>query len=161
MCADCHSTKLQKNYDLDRKEYNTTWSGIDVSCEACHGPASNHLDWAKNNTTDIKNKGFSIVFDKSIYADGIGNSVTDDVKHNHSKKKNTEIEMCAKCHSRRSTNFPDSRPEHKLLNNYQPALLTEPLYHVDGQVNDEVFVYGSFLQSKMYQIGRASCRESG
>ncbi|MBT8145715.1 MAG: cytochrome c family protein, partial [Gammaproteobacteria bacterium] len=46
MCADCHSTNLQKGYDPDTKTYNTTWSGIDVGCEACHGPASNHVSWA-------------------------------------------------------------------------------------------------------------------
>ncbi|MCB9028378.1 MAG: hypothetical protein H6545_04575 [Bacteroidales bacterium] len=45
MCADCHSTNLKKNYDPVTKTYNTTWSEIDVSCEACHGPASEHLVW--------------------------------------------------------------------------------------------------------------------
>jgi hypothetical protein len=40
MCADCHSTNLKKNYDLPSNTYNTTWSEINVSCEACHGPAA-------------------------------------------------------------------------------------------------------------------------
>ena len=26
--------------------YETTWSEMDVSCEACHGPGSRHVDWA-------------------------------------------------------------------------------------------------------------------
>ena len=47
MCAECHSTNLKKNYDNETKTYHTTWSEIDVSCEACHGPASEHLVWAK------------------------------------------------------------------------------------------------------------------
>jgi len=34
-----------------------------------------------------------------------------------------------------------------------PALLDENLYFADGQILDEVYVYGSFLQSKMYQAG--------
>ncbi len=46
MCADCHSTNLRKNYDPVKKTFSTTWSEIDVSCEACHGPASEHLKWA-------------------------------------------------------------------------------------------------------------------
>jgi len=46
MCADCHSTNLKKNYDPVNGSFNTTWSEIDVSCEACHGPASAHLEWA-------------------------------------------------------------------------------------------------------------------
>ena len=47
MCADCHSTDLRKNYDLTSDTYATTWSDIDVSCEACHGPGSRHVAWAK------------------------------------------------------------------------------------------------------------------
>ena len=38
MCADCHSTNLQKNFDVATRTYHTTFSEIDVSCEACHGP---------------------------------------------------------------------------------------------------------------------------
>ena len=44
MCADCHSTNLRKNYDLANDSYATKWSEIDVSCESCHGPGSNHVD---------------------------------------------------------------------------------------------------------------------
>ena len=47
MCADCHSTNLEKNYDSASNTYNTTWSEINVGCEACHGPASEHVDQAK------------------------------------------------------------------------------------------------------------------
>jgi cytochrome c553 len=47
MCAECHSTNLKKNYDIQSDSYQTTWSEIDVSCEACHGPASQHVQWAE------------------------------------------------------------------------------------------------------------------
>ena len=46
-CADCHSTNLQKNYDLATNTYATGWTDIDVACEACHGPGSRHVAWAK------------------------------------------------------------------------------------------------------------------
>ena len=47
MCAECHSTNLKKNYDPDQDIYQTSWSEIDVSCEACHGPGSRHVAWAE------------------------------------------------------------------------------------------------------------------
>ena len=47
MCAQCHSTGLRKKYDLSKDAYATTWFEIDVSCEECHGPGSNHVAWAK------------------------------------------------------------------------------------------------------------------
>ena len=48
MCAECHSTNLRKNYDLAKDSYATTWSEINVSCESCHGPGSNHVAWAQS-----------------------------------------------------------------------------------------------------------------
>jgi len=47
-CADCHSTNLQKNYDLAANTYATSWTDVDVSCEACHGPGSRHVAWANS-----------------------------------------------------------------------------------------------------------------
>ena len=46
MCAECHSTNLKKGYEIEKNRFNTTWSEIDVSCEACRGPGSDHVDWA-------------------------------------------------------------------------------------------------------------------
>ena len=40
-----------------------------------------------------------------------------------------------------------------LLDGYRPSLLDPGLYHADGQIDGEVYNYGSFLQSKMYAAG--------
>ena len=29
---------------------NTSWTMIDVGCQACHGPGSNHIKWAQSGT---------------------------------------------------------------------------------------------------------------
>jgi hypothetical protein len=39
-CAECHSTNLRKGYDAASDTYRTTYSEINVACEACHGPGS-------------------------------------------------------------------------------------------------------------------------
>ncbi len=46
-CAACHSTNLKKGYDAASNTYKTTFSEINVACEACHGPGSRHTEWAK------------------------------------------------------------------------------------------------------------------
>ena len=46
-CAACHSTNLKKGYDAASNTYKTTFSEINVACEACHGPGSRHVEWAK------------------------------------------------------------------------------------------------------------------
>ena len=134
MCAECHSTNLLKGYDPESKTFETTWSEIDVSCEACHGPGSRHVDWAEIQPMarpDIADYGLV------IRTSGIDNR--------------QQVELCAPCHSRRTElgDYDHTRPD--FLDNLLPALLRENLYHADGQIRDEVYVYGSFVQSKMYQ----------
>ena len=66
------------------------------------------------------------------------------------------MEVCAACHSRRGELSAKPVPGQPHLDHYLPALLREGLYHADGQQLDEVFVVGSFRQSKMYRMG-VSC----
>ena len=162
MCADCHSTDLKKNYDPGSDRYSTTWSEIDVSCEACHGPASRHIAWAGDPQTTIPDKGFAVAFDERSNATWKIDPVTGNARRSPAKTTQTEIEVCAQCHSRRSTTFPGAKPGDALLNHFRVSLLTEPLYHADGQPDGEAYVYGSFIQSKMYRAGVtcSDCHES-
>jgi len=132
----CHSTNFQKNYDQKTKTYHTTWSEINVGCQACHGPGKQHLEWAKDalsgKANNIKNKGFILQ-----------NKIT-----SHQK-----IEVCASCHSRRHKVSANDEYGEPLFDHFMPALLRNDLYYPDGQIKDEVFVYGSFLQSKMHRAG--------
>ncbi len=136
MCAECHSTNLVKGYDPASDSYQTTWSEVDVSCEACHGPGSRHVAWAEvppMGRAPLANAGLV------MKTSGIGNREL--------------VELCAPCHSRRTElgDYDHRRPE--LLDNHLPVLLAEGLYHPDGQILDEDFEYGSFVQSKMFRMG--------
>ena len=134
-CAECHSTDLKKNYDLKTNTYHTTYSEIDVSCEACHGPASLHVKLAKS---------------QSLFWDRIHGYGLSKIK---SLDPTPQIETCAKCHARRSEVHPDFRPGKRFADFYNTSLLREGLYYADGQIQDEVYVYGSFLQSRMHREG--------
>jgi tetratricopeptide (TPR) repeat protein/formylmethanofuran dehydrogenase subunit E len=136
MCAECHSTRLTKGFDPDTGAYQTTWFEIDVGCEACHGPGSKHLAWAdKPPFARIKTENYEL----EVHTD---------------RPENTEqIKLCAPCHSRRFQLGDNRHTEGELLDLMIPQLLREGLYYPDGQILDEVYVYGSFVQSKMYQHG--------
>ena len=155
MCADCHSTNLQKNYNATTNTYATTWSEIDVSCEACHGPASRHVRWAQDehSRNNFVNKGFALNFDERKGSSWVFDLQTGMAKRSPAKHTNKEIETCAPCHSRRVTMYPDYRPGDRFLDNFQVSFLDAPLYYADGQIDGEVYVYGSFVQSKMYNAG--------
>ena len=137
MCADCHSTDLKKNYNLEKDRYETTWSDINVGCEACHGPGSNHVSWADEN------RGETEASESTLYKKGITVLASEA----------DEINTCSKCHSRRSILAEEFIPGQSFLHFYMPALLDSNLYYSDGQILDEVYVYGSFLQSKMHHRG--------
>ena len=64
-----------------------------------------------------------------------------------------ELDTCAACHSRRRMIVKDAAPGAPLLDAYAPTVLEPGLYHADGQIDGEVFEYGSFMQSRMHAAG--------
>ena len=134
MCADCHSTNLHKNFNSETNTYNTKYSEINVSCEACHGPGEAHVKFYKSNSKGLPPKMY------------IGDTLN----------PKELVDKCARCHSRRSEITKVFDYEGIFYDHYFPNLLIDPFYELDGQIKDEDYVYGSFLQSKMYHYG-VSC----
>lgn len=158
MCAECHSTNLRRNYDLANDRFATTWSEIDVSCEACHGPGSEHVAWAERaaagaSADDASNGLFVSLWDRRDVSWGFEAEAVTASRTPAPPAYRTEVETCAPCHSRRAPIGDGFDPGRPLLDGYRLSLLTEPLYHADGQIKDEVYVYGSFLQGRMYRAG--------
>jgi Flp pilus assembly protein TadD/nitrate/TMAO reductase-like tetraheme cytochrome c subunit len=156
MCADCHSTNLQKNYDAGSQHFDTRWSEINVSCEACHGPGSVHNTWAAKDAAAQaldKTRGLVVSLDERRGVSWQMDSVTGTAQRSTPRDSTTEIQVCAQCHARRAAIASDYVPGHAFMDAYRPALLTERLYYPDGQIKDEVYVYGSFIQSKMHHAG--------
>jgi hypothetical protein len=144
-CAECHATGFEKNYDHSTRTYASNQVEIGVGCEACHGPGSAHVAWAERLDTTREPPpplgGFTVDFADT----------------------EATIQQCATCHSRREAhgdgNPVPGTPYHDA---YTLALLRPGQYHADGQILDEVFDYGSFLQSKMYAagVGCIDCHEA-
>ena len=140
-CAECHATGYEKRYAPLTRRYSSVQAEKGVGCEACHGPGSAHVAWARDR------KGFDPT--AWIGVNAVGFTISFDRKN-----AKAEIQQCAGCHSRREPLGADSpRAGGPFADNYKLALLREGLYHADGQIRDEVYVHGSFLQSKMYGRG--------
>lgn len=142
-CAACHSTALEKRYAPDEDRFATRWSDIDVGCEACHGPGSLHAAAPEVVPAGLpaterawRRGADAATAARTGAASGAG-----------------EIDVCAQCHARRAQLDDALAPGEPLLDRFVPARLDEGLYHADGQILDEVFVYGSFVQSAMYRAG--------
>ncbi|MDX1389423.1 MAG: multiheme c-type cytochrome, partial [Acidobacteriota bacterium] len=157
MCAECHSTDLEKNYDVEKDEYHTTWFEIDVSCEACHGPGSDHVEWARDleRRHAVPKGPNGLVVDLGSIADAqwIVDPETGLARRDPPRVDPIEIETCGRCHSRRGVFHEPYEFGKPLLDTHLPARIDGRLYWADGQILEEVYVYGSFLQSRMYRHG--------
>ena len=135
-CAECHATGYTRNYDATTRTYSPKLAEIGVGCEACHGPGAAHVAWAKSPDLPLA---------KGLAPFGLTADLT---------LEDTELGTCMTCHSRREAlqdgNPVPGTPYH---DSYTLSLLRPGLYHPDGQILDEVFEGGSFLQSKMHAKG--------
>ncbi|WP_392889083.1 tetratricopeptide repeat protein [Pseudomonas migulae] len=132
MCVECHTTGYKRNFDAEKNTFASHWNSLGVGCQACHGPASNHLEWTAKKT-DLIHAGFAV-----------------DLKD---KDATVEIETCARCHARRAPLGDGFTVGKRLMDDYLPSTLTRELYALDGKIKDEVFEHGSFAQSKMFDKG--------
>lgn len=157
MCAECHSTDLRKNYDQASHGYRTTWAELDVSCEACHGPGSQHVVFAEkqpgHDRIAPETLGLTHRLDERRGVSWPIQAASGNATRSSPRTTTREIETCARCHARRGQWFGDYEPGQPLMNTHLPALLRAGLYHADGQIDGEVYEYGSFLQSRMFQAG--------
>lgn len=81
-------------------------------------------------------------------------NIGDKTAHWQGKERdNSFMGNCFACHSLSSPLTDGFKHGKVFLDQFTPQLLQAPLYYTDGQINDEVCVHGSFLQSKMYRAG--------
>ncbi|MGC9452715.1 MAG: ammonia-forming cytochrome c nitrite reductase subunit c552 [Oceanipulchritudo sp.] len=126
-CAYCHMTEYRKNYDVVEDVYNSEWVHMAIGCSQCHPGMDTHLSQIRNGNNDFK--------------EGLGN-----VQY---------METCATCHARRDQMTADRfAPGDRFDDHYQLTLADiEGIYHPDGQVIGENYVFGSLTMSKMGTAG--------
>lgn len=154
-CADCHSTGVTQRPSSRPSSSasssassgassataspGASFQAINVTCQACHTVDATHLQ-----------QGGPLSSASPVApAHKTGGAI---------QQSHQSVERCSSCHARRypiadAAEASASTGEIPLLDQYVPELLREGLYHADGQIQDEVFEVGSFVQSRMYQQG--------
>lgn len=139
-CATCHQTGFDKGYDFASRTYRSHWSDLTAGCESCHGPGKDHVEAARQ-----------------------GNPRQSLMPKLGPGQQENELNVCGPCHARRDA-FSQAQPPagSPFSDHYALSLLTPDLYFGDGQQNAEVFILGSFLQSKMKAKGVtcSNCHEA-
>jgi len=131
MCAECHNTRLRKNYDETTDTYHTAMAEMTVGCEACHGPLKAHNEWQKQ-------------YGKSGKADPTLKKLS----------RQQTVDNCAFCHSLRSGLTGDFKPGDDFSEHAQLLMVdASERYYADGQIRGEDYEYASFLSSRMHARG--------
>ena len=123
-CAVCHMTGFRKNFDPRTDSYASTWDEMGIGCAQCHGDLAGHA------------------------------AAGGPVPEKQRISTNRYLAVCASCHSRREELTPDFKPGEAYHDHFRLALADqENIYYADGQVRDEDFEFGSFVQSRMFHKG--------
>ena len=127
-CAYCHTTEYKKNYDFETDAYTSRWVRQGIAGAECHDGLDRHVRSARNGNPQPTLAPSS---------------------------PQTVMENCATCHSRRDQLTADAHdPGERYHDHFALSLPDQPgLYYADGQIRDEVFVYGSFVHSRMGHAG--------
>ena len=162
MCAECHSTGLMKNYSATTNRFSTEWAELDVACEACHGPGSEHVEWVEAvaggsapspGAAGASDRGLLLHFEPHDPAAWTPDPATGTALPRERPRRDGQLDACSRCHARRTAITAGYLHGQPLLDTHEPALLEEGLYFADGQIREEVYVWGSFVQSAMYRAG--------
>ena len=143
MCADCHSRGFERGYDVESDQFQSRFDAINVDCLSCHVIAEDH-GVASN----------AEVGEKAQVTGGWVRPAGAAIAHwQGPSRASVSMDTCFACHSLRTSLTDGFRAESVFLDHFRPEPVLPPHYQPDGQIDGEVYVYGSFLQSKMYAAG--------
>lgn len=157
-CASCHATDLRKGFAAEAGgTYATTAAAAGVACEACHGAGARHVAWARGQgrPEDAATRGLAVRFPRDAAAGRwvMPPGPRGTVRWAGAPRMTPVNDVCAGCHARRREIAAERAPDQAFLDGHVPALLEPGLYHADGAILDEVFEWGSFVQSRMHRAG--------
>jgi tetratricopeptide (TPR) repeat protein len=169
VCADCHVTAYRKRFAAERNQFESRWEELGVGCESCHGPGQEHVRWAAaregeaptptdagapdSSPPSRASMGLAAQLDERVGVTWSIDPATGNGVRSVPRTTSRELDVCAPCHARRSAITEAYVAGEPFLDHYRPVLLDAGLYYADGQQRDEVFSWGSFLQSRMHAKG--------
>ena len=138
-CFNCHVSQLATNYDLATDSYKTTWSEPGISCESCHGPASEHL--------------------RVMEQDPEGGHDVKDLKIIRTRdfKAAQMNDMCATCHAKMVPISTSFKPGDAFFDHFDLITLEHLDFYPDGRDLGENYTLTSWLASPCIRSGKLDC----
>ena len=158
MCADCHSTGVRRGFDPESNRFSTSFTGVAVECTSCHLPHA----IASGPSEEFSDESARLMGGPAAAGEGISDPTgghwvlgpTDRIASWVGVPRSEQpMEQCYACHALRAPLRDGIELGEPFLDQFKPELLRAPFYSATGQIEEEVFVYGSFEQSRMRAAG--------
>ncbi len=137
-CFSCHVSQLATNYEPATDSYSTVWAEPGVSCETCHGPASEHVKAFEGLAPGAKPKDWKIISVKSL-------------------SKERRNDLCSSCHAKASPLWTSFGPGDRFFDHFDLTTLESPDYYPDGRDLGENYTLTSWRMSPCTKSGRIDC----
>jgi len=149
-CYSCHVSRGQKNFDVEKLGYHTTWQDFGINCESCHGPGREHI--ARAAAPQVK------VMDADRRA-----RIKEAIINPAQLDPANSTMICAQCHSFRDIYADNFKSGANYYDFFMPVMeyrlpaSEDPAYWPDGrprQLANEAF---GLWQSQCFLKGGATC----
>ncbi|RPJ38544.1 MAG: tetratricopeptide repeat protein [Planctomycetaceae bacterium] len=137
-CHGCHVSQLSTNYDLKTDTYRTTWAEPGINCEACHGPAQEHVRVCQAAPEGRVPQDLKIIRTKPFTAEQTNS-------------------MCGSCHAKLSPVSPSFKPGDRYFDHFDLTTLEHPDFYPDGRDLGENYTMTSWRMSPCVKSGKLDC----
>jgi len=137
-CHSCHVSQLQSNYDLETDTYHTTWQEPGISCETCHGPASEHVRVCVEAEDGDPPADLRIISMRLM-------------------TPRQRDETCATCHAKMRPLTEAFQPGEPFFDHYDVSAFEDRDFHPDGRDLGENYTYTLWLMNPCARKGKLEC----
>ncbi len=137
-CFSCHVSQLESHYNPQTDTYATTWNEPGISCESCHGPASEHIRVCRAARPDRPPRDLRLISWKEL-------SITQ------------QNDSCSGCHAKAVPITAQFETGDRFWDHFDLTTFENIDYYPDGRDLGENYTLGSWLLSPCVTSGELSC----
>ena len=171
VCSKCHSTHRRERYQQD-VTWDTHVAELGISCEACHGPGQQHIDFHRETASNQTNgsESLTLINDPIVNPQHLAKEVSSQVCgqcHSVMKLKGDAAELNQHGHAFRpgrdlnethTIMHRDAPEQRQILDaNHDSDLQLNQTYYRDGMVRVSGREYNGLIASACYQQGEMTC----
>ncbi len=140
-CYSCHVSQLVKNYDPKTDSYNTTWKEPGINCEACHGPAEEHVRVCLEAPEGTVPKDLKL----------------DTITQSRGFTQHQTNTACSVCHAKMSAITNEFIPGEDFFQHYDLLTLENIDFYPDGRDLGENYTFTSWRMSPCAKASKLDC----